>query len=86
MTFFLVVLNTFLTGYRAMLQPVFFDAEDDEHPTGRYERSSLTAEDAKRHEARLLALMEHECPSLMRTSRCPRLPERSPCTRRTCLA
>ncbi len=64
LVFLLVAVNTFLTGYRAMLQSVFFRAEDVGHRAGRYERSSLTPEDAERHEARLLALMERERPFL----------------------
>jgi AraC-like DNA-binding protein len=64
MTFALVAANTFLAGYRAMLQPVFFITENAERQAGRYERSSLTPEDAARHEARLLALMARERPFL----------------------
>jgi AraC-like DNA-binding protein len=58
--FFLVAVNSFLTGYRAMLQPVFFGPGEPQRHVARYERSSLTPEDAERHEARLLALMERE--------------------------
>lgn len=62
--FLLVAVNTFLTGYRAMLQPVFFGTENAQRRAGRYERSSLTPEDAERHEAHLLALMTRERPFL----------------------
>lgn len=62
--FLLVAVNTFLTGYRAMLQPVFFSTENAEREARRYERSSLTPEDAERYEVRLLALMERERPFL----------------------
>lgn len=62
--FLLVAINTFLTGYRAMLHPIFFVPEEAGPPTARYARSSLTAEDADRHEVRLLAWMERERPFL----------------------
>jgi AraC-like DNA-binding protein len=58
--FFLAAMNTFLTGYRAMLQPIFYTPEEAKRSVPRYERSSLTAEDAKQHETRLLALMERD--------------------------
>ena len=62
--FLLVALNTFATGYRAMLEPVFFGPDEPSGPARRYERSSLTPEDAARHKARLLALMERDKPYL----------------------
>jgi len=64
LVFFLVALNTFVTGYRAMLEPIFFGPDQPAGPARRYERSSLTPEDAERHKARLLALMERNKPYL----------------------
>jgi AraC-like DNA-binding protein len=56
--FFLVALNTFATGYRAMLQPqVFFGAEESGRGR-RYQRSSLTREHALAVKERLLDMME----------------------------
>jgi len=64
LVFFLVALNTFVTGYRAMLQPIFFGRDEPTGPSRRYERSSLTPENAARYKARLLALMERDQPFL----------------------
>jgi hypothetical protein len=62
--FFLVALNTFATGYRAMLQPIFFGSEEPATTARRYERSSLTPDNAALVKARLLALMERDKPFL----------------------
>lgn len=64
LVFLLVALNTFATGYRAMLQPVFFGLADAARPAPRYERSSLTPENAARCKERLLELMERDKPFL----------------------
>lgn len=64
LVFLLVALNTFVTGYRAMLEPVFFGPDEPTGPARRYERSSLTPDDAARLKARLLTLMEHDKPYL----------------------
>jgi AraC-like DNA-binding protein len=62
-TFFLVALNIFATGYRAMFQPQIFFGPDNEGGSGkRYQRSSLSAENAGLLKARLLAMMEREQP------------------------
>jgi AraC-like DNA-binding protein len=59
--FFLVALNIFATGYRAMLQPqVFFGAGGEGGPGKRYQRSSLTAESAGALKLRLLDMMARE--------------------------
>jgi AraC-like DNA-binding protein len=58
--FFLVALNTFATGYRAILQPEIFFGPMDVRPGRRYERSSLTPENAGLHKTRLLERMEEE--------------------------
>jgi AraC-like DNA-binding protein len=62
--FFLVALNTFVTGYLAMLQPEIVFGPFVTRPARRYERSSLTPEDAALHKTRLLELMEREKPFL----------------------
>jgi AraC-like DNA-binding protein len=58
--FFLVALNTFAIGYRAMLQPEIFFGLSDEKRTRRYEHSNLTAENAALYKRRLLEIMESE--------------------------
>lgn len=58
--FFLVALNTFVTGYLAMLQPEIFFGPFEARPARRYERSSLTPENAALHKTRLLEMMERE--------------------------
>jgi AraC-like DNA-binding protein len=59
--FFLVALNIFATGYRAMLQPqVFFGPGNEGGPGKRYQRSSLTAEKAGLLKTRLLDMMGRE--------------------------
>jgi AraC-like DNA-binding protein len=62
--FFLIALNTFVTGYLAMLQPEIFFGPFETRPVRRYERSSLTPEDAAHHKTRLLELMDREKPFL----------------------
>ena len=62
--FFLIALNTFVTGYLAMLQPEILFGPVEARPTRRYERSSLTPENAALHKTRLLELMEREKPFL----------------------
>jgi AraC-like DNA-binding protein len=62
--FFLVALNSFVTGYRSMVQPMFPAPERVQSSAARYARSSLTPEDAAGYEARLLSLMEREKPFL----------------------
>jgi AraC-like DNA-binding protein len=62
--FLLVALNTFATGYRAMLEPIFFGPDAPAGPVRRYERSNLTPENAAVLKARLLTLMEHDKPFL----------------------
>jgi AraC-like DNA-binding protein len=64
LVFVLVALNTFATGYRSMVQPVFFGLADAARPAPRYERSSLTPENAALCQARLLELMERDKPFL----------------------
>lgn len=61
---FLIALNTFVTGYRAMLQPEVFFGPAEDIPGRRYERSSLSPENAALHKARLLETMEREKPYL----------------------
>ncbi len=61
---FLTALNTFVTGYRAMLQPEILFGPAESEPRRKYERSSLTPEAAASHKARLLELMERERPYL----------------------
>jgi AraC-like DNA-binding protein len=61
---FLIALNTFVTGYLAMLQPEILFGPVEARPTRRYERSSLTPENAALHKTRLLELMEREKPFL----------------------
>jgi AraC-like DNA-binding protein len=58
--FFLIALNTFVTGYRAMLQPEDFFGPFEARPIRRYERSSLKPENAELQTTRLLDLMERE--------------------------
>ncbi|MCU0276406.1 MAG: helix-turn-helix domain-containing protein [Acidobacteria bacterium] len=58
--FLLVALNTFATGYRAMLQPKVFFGSGEVPPGKRYQRSSLTAEGAALLKTRLLGMMERE--------------------------
>jgi AraC-like DNA-binding protein len=57
---FLAAMNTFVTGYRAMLQPEIFYGPIEAGPGRRYERSSLTPENAVLYKTRLLDLMERE--------------------------
>lgn len=57
---FLIALNTFMTGYLAMLQPEIFFGPLEARPVRRYERSSLTPENAALHKTRLLEMMERE--------------------------
>jgi AraC-like DNA-binding protein len=57
---FLIALNTFAAGYRAMLQPEIFFGPAEGGPGRRYDRSSLTAENAALYRARLLEGMERE--------------------------
>lgn len=59
--FFLVAINIFTTGYRAMFQPqIFFGAGGEGGPGKRYQRSSLTAESAGLLKTRLLDMMTRE--------------------------
>jgi AraC-like DNA-binding protein len=58
--FFLIALNTFVTGYRALLQPQIFFGPFETRPVRRYERSSLKPENAALYKARLIELMERE--------------------------
>jgi AraC-like DNA-binding protein len=57
---FLSALNTFAMGYRAMLQPDVYFGSAEAGPRRRYERSSLTPEDAAACRARLLERMERD--------------------------
>jgi AraC-like DNA-binding protein len=57
---FLIALNTFAAGYRAMLQPEIVLGPAPSPPRKRYERSSLTSENAGLYKARLLEWMERE--------------------------
>jgi AraC-like DNA-binding protein len=57
---FLTALNTFVTGYRAMLQPEIYFGPIETGPSRRYERSSLIPENAALYKTRLLELMERE--------------------------
>jgi len=57
---FLIALNTFAAGYRALLQPEIFLGSPEAGPGRRYERSSLTPENAALHKTRLLEMMERE--------------------------
>ena len=59
---FLTALNTFVTGYRAMLQPEILFGPAESEPRKRYERSSLTPESAASHQARLLEMMDRDRP------------------------
>jgi AraC-like DNA-binding protein len=58
--FFLVALNTFVTGYRAMHQPEIISGLLEAEPGRRYERSSLSLENAALYETRLRETMERE--------------------------
>jgi AraC-like DNA-binding protein len=58
--FFLVALNTFVTGYRAMHQPEIISGLLEAEPGRRYERSSLSPENAALYETRLRETMERE--------------------------
>jgi len=58
--FFLIALNTFATGYRALLQSEIFLGPAESGPGRRYERSSLTPENAEIYKMRLLERMERE--------------------------
>ncbi len=58
--FFLVALNTFATGYRAMHQPEIISGLFEAEPGRRYERSSLSPENAALYETRLRETMERE--------------------------
>jgi len=62
--FFLIALNTFATGYRAMLQPEINYGPSEADPGRRYDRSSLTPENAALYETRLREKMEREKPFL----------------------
>jgi hypothetical protein len=57
---FLVALNTFVTGYRAMLQPEIYYGPVEEKPGRRYERSSLKPENASLYKERLIDRMARE--------------------------
>jgi AraC-like DNA-binding protein len=61
---FLTALNTFAAGYRALLQPETFFGPLEEGPARRYERSSLSPENAELIRSRLLEWMERERPYL----------------------
>ncbi len=61
---FLTALNTFVTGYRAMLQPEILFGPAESEPRRRYERSSLTPESAAAHQVRLLEMMDRDRPYL----------------------
>lgn len=61
---FLIAVNTFVTGYRAMLQPDVLFGLAEEGLGRRYERSSLSPENAALYKARLLDTMEREKPYL----------------------
>jgi AraC-like DNA-binding protein len=61
---FLTALNTFVTGYRAMLQPEILFGPVESEPRRRYERSSLTPESAAAHRDRLLEMMVRDRPYL----------------------
>ncbi len=61
---FLIAVNTFVTGYRAMLQPEVLFGQAEAGPGRRYERSSLSPASAAIHKARLLEAMERDQPYL----------------------
>jgi AraC-like DNA-binding protein len=61
---FLIALNTFAAGYRALLQPEIFLGPPETGTGRRYEHSSLTPENAAGHKTRLLEMMEREKPYL----------------------
>ena len=70
---FLIALNTFATGYLAMLQPEIVYGPFEAKPSRRYEHSSLTPENAALHKARLLELMERDKPFLEAEITLPKL-------------
>jgi len=61
---FLSALNIFATGYRAMRQSEIVLGPSETKPGRRYERSSLTPENAALYRTRLLELMELKRPYL----------------------
>lgn len=61
---FLIALNTFVTGYRAMLQSEIYYGPVETGPVRRYERSSLKPENAALYKARVIERMEREKPYL----------------------
>jgi AraC-like DNA-binding protein len=61
---FLTALNIFATGYRAMRQSEIVLGPSETKPGRRYERSSLTPENAALYKTRLLELMERKKPYL----------------------
>lgn len=61
---FLIAVNTFVTGYRAMLQPEVLFGQAETGPGQRYERSSLSPENAALYKTRLLETMKREKPYL----------------------
>ncbi len=61
---FLTALNIFATGYRAMRQSEIVLGPSETKPGRRYERSSLTPENAALYKTRLLDLMERKKPHL----------------------
>jgi AraC-like DNA-binding protein/xanthosine utilization system XapX-like protein len=61
---FLTALNIFATGYRAMRQSEIVLGPAETKPGRRYERSSLTPENAALYKTRLLELMERKKPYL----------------------
>ncbi len=61
---FLTALNIFATGYRAMRQSEIVSGPSETKPGRRYERSSLTPENAALYKTRLLELMERKEPHL----------------------
>lgn len=61
---FLTALNIFATGYRALRQSEIVSGPSGTKPGRRYERSSLTPENAALYKTRLLELMERKKPYL----------------------
>ncbi len=61
---FLTALNIFVTGYRALRQSEIVLGPSETRPGRRYERSSLTPENAALYKTRLLDLMERKKPHL----------------------
>ena len=57
---FLTALNIFATGYRALRQSEVVPGPSETRPGRRYERSSLTPENAALYRTRLLELVERE--------------------------